>query len=123
MTMKNAVDEEVQRLIDNNLVVKSKSPGAFLLVPIKKKDGSIRICVDYRKLNEVTLHDSYPLLKIQECLDALQGAKWFSTIDAKSGFFQVQNHPDDMDKTTFVCDKGLFAFRVLPMGLRNSPAT
>ena len=123
MTMKNAVDEEVQRLIDNNLVVKSKSPWAFPLVPIKKKDGSIRICVDYRKLNEVTLHDSYPLPKIQECLDALQGAKWFSTIDATSGFFQVQNHPDDMDKTAFVCDKGLFAFRVLPMGLRNSPAT
>ena len=123
MTMKNAVDEEVQRLIDTNLVVKSKSPWAFPLVPIKKKDGSIGICVDYRKLNEVTLHDSYPLPKVQECLDALQGAKWFSTIDATSGFFQVQNHPDDMDKTAFVCDKGLFAFRVLPMGLRNSPAT
>ena len=123
MTMKSAVDEEVQRLIDTNLVVKSKSPWAFPLVPIKKKDGSIRICVDYRKLNEVTLHDSYPLPKVQECLDALQCAKWFSTIDATSGFFQVQNHPDDMDKTAFVCDKGLFAFRVLPMGLRNSPAT
>ena len=117
MTMKNAVDEEVQRLIDTNLVVKSKSPWAFPLVPIKKKDGSIRICVDYRKLNEVTLHNSYPLHKVQECLDVLQGAKWFSTIDATSGFFQVQNHPDDMDKTAFVCNKGLFAFRVLPMGL------
>ena len=66
MTMKNAVDEEVQRLIDNNLVVKSKSPWAFPLVPIKKKDGSIRICLDYRKLKEVTLYDSYPLPKVQE---------------------------------------------------------
>ena len=93
MTMKNAVDEEVQRLIDNNLVVKSKSPWAFPLVPIKKKDGSIRICVDYRKLNEVTLHDSYPLPKIQECLDALQGMKWFSTIDATSGFFTGPKSP------------------------------
>ena len=74
-------------------------------------------------LNEVTLHDSYPLPKVQKCLDALQGAKWFSSIDATSGFFQVQNHPNDMDKTAFVCDQGLFAFRVLPMGLRNSPAT
>ena len=123
MPMKQAVDDEVQRLIDNNLVVKSKSPWAFPLVPIKKKDNSIRICIDYRKLNEVTLHDSYPLPKIQECLDALQGAKWFSTLDCTSGFFQVQNHPDDMDKTAFACDKGLFAFRVLPMGLVNSPAT
>ena len=114
MTLKNAVDEEVQRLIDNILVVKSKSPWAFPLVHIKKKDGSIRICIDYRKLNKVTLHDSYPLPKVHECLDALQGAKWFSTIDATSGFFQVQNHPDDMDKTAFVCDNNLFAFRVFP---------
>ena len=104
MTLKNAVDEEVQRSIDNNLVVKSKSPWAFPLVPIKKKDGSIRICVNYRKLNEVTLHDSYPLPKVQECLDALQGAKWFSTKDATSEFFQVLNHPYDKDKTAFVCD-------------------
>ena len=123
MTMKNAVDEELQRLIDNNLVVKSKSLRAFPLVPIKKKDGSIRICLDYRKLNEVNLHHSYPLPKLQDCLDALQGAKWFSTIDATSGFFQVQNHPDDIDKNAFVCDKGLFAFHVLPMGHQNSPAT
>ncbi|MCG7883681.1 MAG: reverse transcriptase family protein, partial [Candidatus Thiodiazotropha endolucinida] len=123
MAMKEAVDAEVQRLIDTNLVVKSKSPWAFPLVPIRKKDNSIRICVDYRKLNEVTLPDSYPLPRIRDCLDALEGAKWFSTLDCTSGFFQVQNHPSDMDKTAFVCSKGLFAFRVMPMGLVNSPAT
>ena len=123
MTLKSAVDDEVQRLIDNNLVVKSKSPWAFPLVPIKKKDNSIRICVDYRKLNEVTLPDSYPLPRVEEYLDALQGAKWFSTLDCTSGFFQVQNHPDDMDKSSFICNKGLYAFKVLPMGLVNSPAT
>ncbi|MCW4335043.1 MAG: RNase H-like domain-containing protein [Candidatus Thiodiazotropha endolucinida] len=93
------------------------------MVPIRKKDNSIRICVDYRKLNEVTLPDSYPLPRIRDCLDALEGAKWFSTLDCTSGFFQVQNHPSDMDKTAFVCSKGLFAFRVMPMGLVNSPAT
>ena len=123
MAMKDAVEAEVQRLIDTDLVVKSKSAWAFPLVPIKKKDNSIRICVDYRKLNEVTLPDSYPLPRVQDCLDALQDAKWFSTLDCTSGYFQVQNHPDDMDKTAFVCQKGLFAFRVLPMGLVNSPAT
>ena len=123
MTMKQAVEDEVQRLIDNNLVVKSKSPWAFPLVPIRKKDNSIRICVDYRRLNDVTLPDSYPIPRVQECLDALEGATWFSTLDCTSGFFQVQNHPDDMDKTAFICSKGLFAFRVLPMGLVNSPAT
>lgn len=123
MAMKEAVDAEVQRLIDTDLVVRSKSPWAFPLVPIRKKDNSIRICVDYRKLNEVTLPDSYPLPRIQDCLDALQNAKWFSTLDCTSGYFQVQIHPDDIDKTAFVCSKGLFAFKVLAMGLVNSPAT
>ena len=60
---------------------------------------------------------------MQECLDALLGAKWFSTLECTSGFFQVKNHPDDMDKSAFICNKGLYAFKVLPMGLVNSPAT
>ena len=106
MAMKDAVEAEVQRLIDTDLVVKSKSAWAFPLVPIEKKDNSIRICVDYRKLNEVPLPDSYPLPSVQDFLDALQDAKWFSTLDCTSGYFQVQNHPDDMDKTAFVCQKG-----------------
>ena len=66
IAIKDAVDAEVQRLIDTNLVVKSKSAWAFPLVPIRKKDGSIRICIDYRKLNEVTLPDSYPLPRVQD---------------------------------------------------------
>ncbi|MCG7879153.1 MAG: RNase H-like domain-containing protein [Candidatus Thiodiazotropha endolucinida] len=123
MTMKQAVEDEVQRLIDNNLVEKSKSPWAFPLVPIRKKDSSIRICIDYRQLNLRTLPDSYPLPRVQECLDALDGATLFSTLDCTSGFFQLQMHPDDKDKTAFVCSKGLFNFKVLPMGLVNSPAT
>ena len=67
--------------------MKSKNPWAFPLVPIKKEDKSIRICVDYRKL---TLPDTYPLPSVQECLDALQGAKWFSTLDCASGFFKFR---------------------------------
>ena len=102
------------------LVVKTKSAWAFPLVPIRKKGSSIRICIDYRKLNEVTPPDSYPLPRVQDCLDALQGSSWFSTSDCTSGYFQVHTHTDDMDKTTFVCENGLFAFQVL--GLVNSPA-
>ena len=123
LAIKEAVETEVQRLIDTNLVTKSKSAWAFPPVPIKKKDGSIRICVDYRKLNEVTLPDSYPLPRVQDCLDALEGASWFSVLDCTSGFFQIETHPNDRDKTAFICHKGLFEFKVLPMGLINSPAT
>ena len=104
-------------------MVKSKSAWAFPLVPVKKKDGSIRICIDYRKRNEVTLPDSYPLPRVKDCLDALQGSFWFSTLDCTQGYFQLQTHPDDMSKKAFVCEKGLFAFKVLPMGLINSEAT
>ena len=96
---------------------------SFPLVPIKKKEGNIRICIDCRKLNEVTMPDSYPLPRVQDCLDALQGGSWFSTLDCTSGYFQVQTHSDDMGKTAFVCQKTFFAFQVLPLGLVNSPAT
>ena len=123
LAIKEAIETEVQRLIDTNLVTKSKSAWAFPLVPIKKKDGSIRICVDYRKFNEVTLPDSYPLPRVQDCLDAFEGASWFSVLDCTSGFFQIETHPNDRDKTAFICHKGLFEFKVLPMGLINSPAT
>ena len=123
IAIKDAVDAEVQRLIDTNLVEKSKSAWAFPLVPVRKKDGSIRICIDYRKLNEVTLPDSYPLPRVQDCLDSLQGSCWFTTLDATSGYFQLETDTADRDKTAFVCEKGLFAFRVLPMGLVNSAAT
>ena len=77
IVMRDAVNAEVQRLIDTDLVEKSKSMWAFPLVPVKKKDGSIRICIVYRKLNEVTLPDSYPLPRVQDCLDGLQGSSWF----------------------------------------------
>ena len=121
--MRDAVNGEVQRLIDTNLVEKSKSAWAFPLVPVKKKDGSISICIDYRKLNEVTLPDSYPLPRVQDCLDALQGSRWFSTLDCTQGHFKLQTHPDNMNKTAFVCEKGLFAFKVLPKGFINLWAT
>ena len=101
-------------MIDTNLVVKSKSAWAFPLVPIRKKDGSIRICMDYRKLNEVTLPDSYPLPRVQNCLDALQGSSWFSTLDCTSGYFQVQIHTDDMERRPSFVKKGSLLFRFCP---------
>jgi hypothetical protein len=79
--------------------------------------------VDYRKLNDVTKKDCFPLPQIDNTLDTLAGTKWFSTLDLKSGYWQVDVHPDDNEKTAFSSGQGLWQFPVLSFGLRNAPAT
>ena len=90
---------------------------------VKKCDGSLRFCVDYRQLNERTVKDAYPLPSIDACLDELAGAAWFSTFDLRSGYHQVKVDPRDADMTTFVTRRGTYSFRVMPFGLCNAPAT
>ena len=88
-----------------------------------KKDGSIRFCVDYRKLNALSRKDAYPLPRIDETLNALGGAQWFCTMDLASGYWQIKMKEEDKPKTAFMTRKGLFQFRVMPFGLLNAPAT
>jgi hypothetical protein len=90
---------------------------------VRKKNGELRFCVDYRKLNDVTRKDSFPLPQIDDTLDTLSGAKWFSTLDLKSGYWQVDVHPDDKEKTEFSTGQGLWQFTVIPFGPCNAPAT
>lgn len=90
---------------------------------MKKKDGSTHFCVDHRKINDVTIKDSYPLPRIDDCLDVLAGYKWFSTLDLCGGYWQVAMAQADKLKTAFTTGNGLYQFTVMSFGLCNAPAT
>ncbi len=111
----------VESMLDNmhgrGIIEPSSSPWSAQIVMVKKKDGTQRFCVDYRKLNNVTKKDAYPLPRIDDTLDALSGAKWFSTIDLTSGYWQVEVNESDREKTEFCTPFGLYQFKVMPFGL------
>ena len=90
---------------------------------VKKKDGSLTFCIDYREVNATTQKDIYPLPRTYMCLDAMPGAQWFSTFDLRSSYHQVAMKPDDADKTAFICREGQFKFTAMPFGLWNAGAT
>jgi len=116
----NVLIKEMER---NSVIEPSSSPWSSPVVLVKKKDGTTRFCVDYRKLNDVTKKDSYPLPRIDDTLDTLSGSKWFSTLDLKSGYWQVDIDDADREKTAFSVGNGLWQFTVMPFGLCNAPAT
>jgi transposase InsO family protein len=121
--LKGAVDAEVTKMLEHGVVQPSSSPWSSPIVMVKKKDGSWRFCVDYRKLNSVTHQDAYPLPRIDATLDSLSGAAYFTTLDLASGYWQVEVEEQDKEKTAFSTPKGHFEFNVMPFGLTNAPAT
>ncbi|GFY32406.1 retrovirus-related Pol polyprotein from transposon 17.6 [Trichonephila clavipes] len=122
-TERRIIHEEVQKMLDEGIVQPSESPWSSPIVLVRKKDGSWRFCVDYRKLNSVTKKDVYPLPRIDDTLDCLKGAMFFSSMDLRSGYWQIEIDEADREKTAFITPEGLYEFKVMPFGLCNAPAT
>ncbi|UYV71040.1 hypothetical protein LAZ67_8001511, partial [Cordylochernes scorpioides] len=120
---RRAIQSEVDKMIKMGIVQPSESPWSSPVVLVKKKDGSWRFCVDYRKLNRVTKKDVYPLPRNDGVLDSLTGAKFFSSMDLRTGYWQIEIDEEDREKTAFITPDGLYEFRVMPFGLCNAPAT
>ena len=113
----------VTEMLTSGQIEPSDSPWLSPVVLVTKKDGGTRFCVDYRRLNDVTVKDAYPLPRIDDTLDMLAGKQWFSTLDLASGYWQVSLSQEARVKTAFTTHSGLFQFRVMPFGLCNAPVT
>ena len=118
------IDQHVSQMVENNIIEpRSGSEWISNVVLVRKKDGSLRYCIDYRGLNAVTQKANYPLPRIDACHDSLGGNTLFSCLDMRSSYWQVKVKDSDVDKTSFVTRKGIFGFKVLPFGLCNAPST
>ena len=115
--------KQITDMLNQGVIQPSHSPWASPIVLVKKKDGSFRFCVDYRKLNAVTRKDAHPLPRVDDLLDSLQGASMFSTLDLRSGYWQISMEPHDREKTAFATRDGLWEFLRMPFGVSNGCAT
>ena len=116
-------EAHLKKMLQAGVIQDSTSDWASAPVLIRKRDGSVRWCIDYRLLNEVTVKDVFPLPLVDDCLDTLAGSVWFSKLDANSAYWQVKIKEEDRKKTAFITKYGLFEHVKMGFGLCNAPAT
>jgi Reverse transcriptase (RNA-dependent DNA polymerase) len=114
---------EIDRMLAQQVIEPATCEWASPIALVPKPGGTLRFCVDYRRLNMITVPDTYPLPRMDECIDSLGDAVVFTTLDCNSGYWQIPVHPGDRAKTTFTSHYGIYRFLRLPFGLRNAPAT
>ena len=120
---RQAETAEVEKMLREGVIEPATTEWASPVVLVPKPDGSLRFCVDYRRLNAITVRDTYPLPRMDECIDSLGDSCVFSTLDCNTGYWQIPLHEADRDKTTFCSHAGTYRFIRMPFGLRNAPAT
>ena len=121
LKQRKMVDLAIDEMMQAGIIERSNSPWGFPIVLVEKKDGTKRFCVDFRALNRVTKKYARALPVIDDILASLGSAKYFSKLDLKSGYWQVELHEDDKEKSAITCHRGLFHFNVMPFGLTNAP--
>ena len=117
------VERQIRLLLESGMISVSNSAWSSPIVCVRKKDGSLRMCCDYRKLNDITVKDAHPIPPINQSIDALAGSKYFCSLDLISGYYQVPMHPESKAKSAFCTRNGLYEWNVMSFGLCNAPGT
>lgn len=118
-----AVRNHLNELLQAGVIRESESPFSSPIVVVRKRNNDVRLCIDFRKLNMQTIKDAYALPNLEETLSALHGSKWFSVLDLKSGYYQIEMNEADKAKTAFVTPLGFWEFNRMPQGITNAPST
>ena len=121
--LEEEVNKEIEKMLEMGIIRPSTSPWAAPVVIVPKPDGTIRLCVDYRKLNSVTKMDAYPIPSMEKMIDKIASAKYISTIDLTKGYWQIPLETSTIEKSAFITTKGLFEFLVMPFGMKTAPAS